>query len=247
MVAMNVMEALAAGSLFSGLKYSALKEVAAALIVESWPKKCEIPTAGGTPNRFRMLVRGRVKITRGNPYSGRELTLWLLGPGDAFDVTSLLDGEPHAISAWALDDVVTLSGPIPLFREWLERYPTFRLAVDRYAARQLRELIDLASDRALHDTMTRLARLLLRHFDTHRANPPRVNLIHDLPQEELASMIGSVRVVVSRLLAQMREEGVVTLRSGAVRVLDLRRLLRRAEARIHGHPGKARHHKVARG
>lgn len=245
---MEAIEALERIPLFSELKRGALKDAAAALVMESWPKKCEIPTAGEAAKRFRIVVKGRVKITRSHPHSARELTLWLLGPGDVFDLASILDGEPHAVSACAIDDVQTLSGPISVFHEWLDRYPPLRLAVYRYVARQLRELIDLASDQALHDTMSRLARLLLRHFGSPRDDIHRVNLIHDLPQEELASMIGSVRVVVSRLLAQMRVEGVVSLRSGSLGVLDLRRLLHRAEAQLRQHLGsKVRHRKSARG
>jgi CRP-like cAMP-binding protein len=244
---MEAIEALERSPLFSGLKRGALKDAAAALVMESWPKKCEIPMTGEAAGRFRMVVKGRVKISRSHPHSARELTLWLLGPGDVFDVASLLDGKPHAVSACAIDDVQTLSGPISAFQEWLDRYPPLRLAVCRYVARQLRELIDLAGDHALHDTMTRLARLLVRHFVSPQDDIPKANLIHDLPQEELASMIGSVRVVVSRLLAQMRAEGVVSLRSGALGVLDLKRLLHRAQAQLRQHTGKVGHPRAARG
>ncbi len=237
---------LAASPLFAGLNRSTLKEMAAALTLESWPKDCELQAPGSVAERFRILVRGRVKITRSNGQSGRELTLWLLGPGDGFDTVSLLDGQPHAVSARTLDEAQTLSGPITLFQGWIEQFPAFRVGVHRYVARQLCDLTDLAGDLALHDTMTRLAGLLLRHFDTaEKTDTARPNLIRDLPQEELATLIGSVRVVISRLLAQLKREAIVELHNGALRVTDLKRLLRRAEAHLnHRAAGKTRRDKI---
>ncbi len=220
---------LSSCAMIAGLDRDTLAEMAQALVSETWPKNCQLLAPDTPAERFRILVRGRVKITRSNGDNGRELTLWLLGPGEGFDIVSLLDAEPHAVSAWTLDEVQALSGPVSLFRDWIERLPPFRLAIHGCVARQLRELADLASDIALHDTTTRMARLLLRHFDEASAG---LNLVHDLPQEELANLIGSVRVVVSRVLATLKREGVLELHNGAVRVKDLKRLLRRAELRI---------------
>lgn len=194
---------------------------------ESHSKGKQIMGTADSADTFRLVIEGRVKIVRSNSHEGRELTLWLLGPGDGFDVVSLLDGEPHAVTAWAVDDARTLVAPMALWRDWLEESRPLRIAAHRYAARRLRELSDLAGDLALHDTSARLAHLLLRHFDAKEGN-----LLRDLPQRELASLIGSVRIVVSRLLAQMRRQGIVELRGGAVHSVDLQRLLAKAESEI---------------
>jgi CRP-like cAMP-binding protein len=222
-----VLDALRRSPLFAGLSREALREVSAALITQSWPLRRQIIGRSDTTGRFFLVVEGRVKISRSNAHDGRDLTLWLLGPGDGFDIVSLLDGRPHDVSAWALDEVTTLSAPMAQWRDWLERFPAFRLAVHRYVACQLREVSELASDLALHDTATRLAHLLLRHFDG-----PEPNLLHDLPQSELASMIGTVRIVVSRVLAAMKREAIVDLRGGRIRISDLKRLLLRAERHL---------------
>jgi CRP-like cAMP-binding protein len=202
----------------------------------------------GEPHRFRIIVSGRVKISRSNEQNGRELTLWLLGPGDGFDIVVLLDGAPHAVSAWTLDDVQTLSAPAGLVRTWIDRYPTFRRGLLRYVAEQLRNLTDLASDLALHDTMTRVTHLLLRHFDAGSPDGGRgLTLLHSLPQEELASLIGSVRVVISRLLAQLKREAAIELRSGTVHIADLKRLLQRAETQLASRLARSRRDRASNG
>jgi len=240
---MEPVEVMAASPLFAGIGAAALKHMAGAFVRESWPKGREIANPQECARRFRLIVNGRVKITRANPVDGREITLWLLGPGDGFDIVSLLDAEPHAVAASALDDVETLAVALPVFERWVEHSEPLRVAMHRYVAHQLRAITDLASDLALYDTMTRLARLLLRHFDTGASEQgARVNLIRNLPQSELAALIGSVRVVVGRLVTALKHERVVELRDGRLHVLDLKRLLRRAEAasRRVGHDTRGR-------
>jgi CRP/FNR family cyclic AMP-dependent transcriptional regulator len=225
-----------ASPLFSGIDRNTLKEMTGILVRETWPKGCDIQGTLDPIQRFRIIVRGRVKITRSNSDNGREVTLWLQGPGDAFDIINLLDDEAHPICAWGLDEVETLAAPVSIFREWLAQSVQFRTVMNRYIARQLSALTELTTDIALHDTMTRMAHLLLRHFGENRQRGTRqLNLIRDLPQEEIASLIGSVRVVVSRLLAQLKKLAIVELRPGAIRVLDLERLLRVAESHMDRH------------
>ncbi|MGH8316707.1 MAG: Crp/Fnr family transcriptional regulator [Steroidobacteraceae bacterium] len=131
----------------------------------------------------------------------------------------------------------TLCVSLPVFQGWIEHPPPLRVAVHRYLARQLRALTDLAVDLALHDTMTRMAQLLLRHFDESTdAKAPKVNLIGDLPQTELASLIGSVRIVVSRLLAELQRGGLLSR-------IRLRASRYRASPALVTRPGLARVHR----
>lgn len=224
---MSFENALASSPLFSGVDRARLSSFASLLVEEHWSKGRQLMGTADSVTRFRLVVAGRVKIVRSNSHDGHEITLWLLGPGDGFDIVSLLDGKPHAVSAWAVDDVRTLVAPMALWRRWLEESRPLRVAAHRYVADKMREVSDLAVDLALHDTSTRLAHLLLRHFDSHQGN-----LLRDLPQRELASMIGSVRIVVSRVLAQMKRQGVIELRDGTISTVDLKRLLARAQSEL---------------
>ncbi len=224
---MRIDDAIAKSPLFAHVDRQTVSSIVRSLSAESHPEGRLIMGAADSVSSFRLVVEGRVKIVRSNSHDGRELTLWLLGPGDGFDVASLLDGRPHAVTAWALDHVRTLAGPMALWRDWLDESRLLRLAAHRYVGQKLREVGDLAGDLALHDTSVRLAHLLLRHFRRKEDN-----LLRDLPQRELAALIGSVRIVVSRHLAQMKRQGIVELRGGAIRSVDLKRLLAEAESEL---------------
>ena len=91
----------------------------------------------------------------------------------------------------------------------------------------MRSLANLAGDLALHDTETRLARLILRHAQQKESGQP-LRLIHNLSHESLAEMIGSVRVVVNRQLQHWQREGVVVTRRGELIIKELETLLKKA-------------------
>lgn len=98
---MKVLSVLEESPLFAGVERSTLKAIRGSIVTENWPKHSALLTPETTAQRFMVISRGRVKVTCSNR-SGRELTLWLLGPGDAFDVVSLPDGQPHGITAWTM-------------------------------------------------------------------------------------------------------------------------------------------------
>ena len=97
----------------------------------------------------------------------------------------------------------------------------------------MRGMEDLAVDLAMKDTVTRLARLILRYTVSEppfeKGSHP-VRLIHDLTHESLAHMIGSTRQVVNKHLPAMHREGVLDSRSNRLAVSNLEALKEQADA-----------------
>lgn len=221
-IALNALER---SSLFGGLGSDVLCNMAARLKVERWQRHRVVIRPQQTAERVYVLAKGRVKLSRHNPQTARAVTLFLFGPGCAFGSVGGLGVLPAGVCAEALDEIVALSCPVEQWTEWQLAHPVFRAAVGEYRAWNAHWLAELACDLALHDTMTRLARLILRHFVNAGKVPYATScLIHDLPHEELAYMIGSVRVVVNRLLAKLKRAGVIGMCAGQLRVLDFERL-----------------------
>ncbi|VAW78051.1 hypothetical protein MNBD_GAMMA13-1347 [hydrothermal vent metagenome] len=148
-----------------------------------------------------------------NPRSGRSITLYLLGPGDGIDMTTLLNSKPHEVAAAAIDDITLISVPLQAARDWIVLHPKFNRNFLPYLGEQIRKLEDLATDLALYDTMTRLARLILRHIAPHSPHAEdgkhHLKLIHNLHDESLARMVGSVRQVVNRHLQHWRKQNIL--------------------------------------
>ncbi len=219
------------GSLFQGLDRQILDAMLPDLELRHWLPRQVVMTPEDMVREFCVLISGRVKITRQNFRTGRELTLSLLGAGDGFNVISLLDGKPHEVIAETLDPVTALCAPVARWQAWMDEYPAFLHAMRHYVERQMRELSELASDLALHDTMTRLSHLILHNFENQQTSH-RQNLLHGLSHEELAHLIGTVRVVVNRLLRELKAEGVIDCEGGELHVLNLKKLLDKAEGHL---------------
>ena len=134
--------------------------------------------------------------------------------------------------AVALDDMLLLSLPVSRMRKWLTDYPPMNRNMLHYTVSCLRHMENLATDLALHDTLKRLANLILRHVDSSHGPqncPYPVHLIHDLKHEKLAQMIGSVRQVVNQHLQKLKKSGALEHGTGKLFVRDLELLKNYAE------------------
>ena len=201
---------------------------------EKWPRKCA-RFVSDEIERFHIIVSGRVKLREMNAETGRSITIFLLAEGDGFDIINLLDQESSAnLEAVALDDTTLITLPVKAVRDWIERHPEFNRKFLPYLGKHMAALAKLAADLSLHDTETRLAKLILRHVDwAHPAGPLR--LINDLPHEALAEMIGSVRVVVNRQLNHWRQQKVVATEKGRLKIDRLTGLIEKADELLSDH------------
>ncbi len=190
---------------------------------------------------FHIVIRGRLELTRIHPETGRRVTLWLLGPGDGYDIITLLDGKGHDILPVVLDDVETLTTDLSTVREWIAYHPEFNRCFLPYVAEQMRQLENLSTDLALHDTVTRLARLILHYVDlsnSSAAGKYPLRLINDFSHDTLACMVGSVRTVVNRHLQQLKKDGAVDFHRGHLTVKNLEALAAQAGTFLHERKNK---------
>ncbi|MDD3343480.1 MAG: Crp/Fnr family transcriptional regulator [Sulfurospirillaceae bacterium] len=177
-----------------------------------------------TQEHFFVILEGRVKVSQVNFENGKEQILYLLSKGDMYDVVTLLDGKEHENIVMALDDVKLLVFPIELFREWIETKPSFNKLFLPYVAKQLRDVETLAVDLSLYDVTTRLIRLIARNIERKGAKQT-LKLINNLPHDELASLIGTVRKVLNRNLQTLKNEGLIDIKRKEIHIKDSENLL----------------------
>ena len=99
-------------SLFSSLDEKTLQGMLLQFHRETWMKNSPAMDSSQTIDRFYVIISGRMKVCRINPNTGRELTIFLLGPGDVFDVICLLDYKEHEVEVTAIDDLETMYVPL---------------------------------------------------------------------------------------------------------------------------------------
>jgi len=177
--------------------------------------------------KFFVVLQGRIKVSQVSLHSGREQTLQILSQGSMYDVVTLLDGAIHDNLLTALDNVQVMTFPIEIVRSWMQNNSSFNRLLFPYVAKQLRDMEELVTDLSFYNTSERLLKLIIKHIDPN--NPDRLKLIHDLPHEEIASLIGTVRKVLNRHIQELKKEGLIDVKRKNIRLKDTYRLLEQLE------------------
>ncbi len=220
--------------LLNNLDTASYKELLSRFHEEIWPKNTCFLNKEKWFHNFYIILSGRVKMYRVDPRGGKELTLFLLTRSDSFDLFCLLDGCEHPVFYQSIDRVKVLAVPMADLREWLAKNPQHYPNLLNYAGKQMRLLENFVSDISFVDIPTRLIKLLIRNV---KGDSNNLELIHDLPNKEIANLIGSTRAVVNRHLQNLRKCGAIEISRNHVEIKNLRllqRLLKLQEFRSSG-------------
>jgi len=220
---------LQSASLFYGVNKEMLEDILSYLTPMTLPKK-SIISPWQTKESLFIIIKGRVKISQVNLQTGREYIISILEGGDVFDVITFLDNKEHEVIIETIDNVQLLKADMNIAREWLNAHPEFNKNFLPYIGRQIRKLEDAAVDLALYDTVSRLAKLIVRNLDSKQERQDySVKLINDLSHETLAQMIGSVRKIVNLHIQAFKKEGIIDSKRGNILVKDIQKLLKKAD------------------
>jgi CRP/FNR family transcriptional regulator len=158
---------------------------------------------------FPFILHGGIRVAKAAA-NGRELPLYRVLPGESCIITSscLLGHADYNARGVTEGPTTLVLLPRPLFDELLAQ-PAFRDFVFRLFAERMADLMQLIEEVAFRKLDQRLAGLLLG----------KGKLLHATHQQ-LADELGSVREMVSRLLKNFAEQGLVRLGREQVEILD---------------------------
>lgn len=190
---------------------------------EKWPKNSCIVNKEKLSYHFYIILSGRIKMYQVDWFNGKELTLFLLTKNDLFDLNSLLDGSrQHDVYYECLDDAKVLAAPMEDVKKWLNENPEHYQKILPYAGKQLRQLEDFISNITFTDIYTRLLQLLLKNVNPKSES---LELINDLPNKEIANLIGSTRAVVNRHLQKLKQQGSIKISRKKMEIKNLKILI----------------------
>jgi len=187
-------------------------------VLKLFPAGQMLAFEGGESAGFFIVVDGTIRAYKIGQ-SGRELTLYRVREGECCVLTvfAVLSGTPVPAFAVAETDVELAIVPVPVFREWIDRFQFWRDHVFTGLSQRLGDIV-YALERAVFERIdARIASYFLEHAD---ADTGRVDVTH----ERLATEIGTGRVVVSRVLKNLERSGILKLRRGSIEIVDDERL-----------------------
>ncbi|MCX4194715.1 Crp/Fnr family transcriptional regulator [Methylobacterium organophilum] len=162
---------------------------------------------------YLMCLEGRTRIFRMSE-GGREVLIYKVGPGGTCALTTqcLLSGGTFPAQSVAEERTELAALPVSTFQHLMGESAAFRSFVMDDYTRLMSGLFTLIDEVAFAPLKQRLVQRLLAESE------PRG--IAAVTHQKLADDVGSVREVVSRILAQWAEAGLIELRRGAVEIID---------------------------
>jgi CRP/FNR family transcriptional regulator, global nitrogen regulator len=191
-------------------------------VIESFDRGKTIFFPGDPAERVYFLAKGAVKLSRVYE-AGEEITVALLRENSVFGVLSLLTGQKadrfyHAV---AFTPVELLSVPIEHMEKGLRENPDMAMLLLRGLSSRILQTEMMIETLAHRDMGSRLVSFLLilcRDFGVPSADGVTVDL--KLSHQAIAEAIGSTRVTVTRLLGDLRQDNLISIRKKKITVHD---------------------------
>src|SRR5690554_422548 len=162
-----------------------------------------------------LVISGSIKVYRMDE-EGRELLLYYVNANEscAMTFTCCMEQKPSEIKAVAEEDVVLLSIPVEYMDKWMMKYVTWKNFVMGTINERFNELlktIDLIAFQKLDERV--------KNYLQQKAKNSGSKLLN-LSHEEIATDLATSRVVISRLLKALENDGKLLLYRNQIKLLS---------------------------
>lgn len=170
---------------------------------------------GDTFHHIPLILTGAIKISR-ETKKGDEIVLYFLERGDTCTITfgSGIQSTKSKVRGIAEKDSELIFIPVEKLEEWMIKYASWRsFVIDSYDIR-LNEMLEAIDTLAFLKMDERLYKYLIDKVQIMRST--ELTTTH----QEIAVDLNTSRVVVSRLLKQLENEGKIKLFRNKIEILD---------------------------
>ena len=197
--------------------------LAARLGVQTFDRSDLIFDQGSMGSTLYIIVDGQVRIFTVNE-TGQELAVTIFRKGDFFGELALLDGQPRSASAEAMQVTTTLTLHRSGFLDLIGTCPPVAVAVLEALASRLRHTNNYVENLTSQPAPQRVVQQLVT-LATNAPNHQQTNSIDlRITQDDLASLSGTTRETVNRVLSTLRDQGLIRIARARISVLSLEQL-----------------------
>jgi CRP/FNR family cyclic AMP-dependent transcriptional regulator len=217
----EIFRVLRSGGLFGALSEDELSFLAARTRSRATAAGELLFSEGEACSGLYMVASGRVRIFKISP-NGREHVLAIEGPGSSIAELPVFDGGTYPASAAAVDASQLLFISRDDFRGLCLEHPEIALKVLQVVGARLRRLVGIIEELSFTTVRHRLIAWLLRRAQAEgQGGSPQPQFTMDVNHQEIAAQIGTVRELVSRNLARLQAQGLITVDGRRVSIQDL--------------------------
>jgi CRP-like cAMP-binding protein/CheY-like chemotaxis protein len=182
--------------------------------VKNLKKKAEVFAEGDTPLNIFFIKSGSIKVFKSHP-DGKELITNIYNTNDFFGFEPILEGNVYQESAVAMQDSEVITIPKHDFLTLLQSHHDvsagFISLLSKKVADKEKQLLNLAYNSVRQRTADALLKVQL-------LKDPKEN-IH-ISRDDLAKMVGTASESVIRVLSDFKDEGLIEIESGKIRIIQ---------------------------
>lgn len=191
-----------------------IDEIATVAVTKKFKEGDILIEIGNTIFKMPLLLEGAIKILREAPDQG-DLFLYFLEKGDtcAMSMACCMGKTKSEIRAVAETDGVVLMLPVEKMEEWLGKYKSWRSFVFDSYTNRMKEMLNAIDTLAFMNMNERLIKHLNEKAKVNQTN------IMQITHQEIADELNTSRVVISRLLKVLEDEGKIKLNRNIIELL----------------------------
>jgi CRP/FNR family transcriptional regulator len=176
---------------------------------------------GDSRSSIYFIMAGRVRLYEILP-DARAITLSILGKHDVFAQSTNRGNYFHDVYAESMQDSLVACIQEDALANLMEEAPLLGSRIINSFSQQLSQSQVLIEGLIGRDVGMRLVSILLKLAEEFGVSRPggAINIELGLTHQELADMIGSNRVTVTRKLAQLQEKKLIKVEKGVVSIVN---------------------------
>lgn len=212
MHSMTEQEFTAAFPAFRGAPEGLVREILSAATRRGFRAGSRVYAEGDSCAAIAFVLSGEIRVYKIGR-SGREITLYEIGPGETciLNASCILAKQSYPAHATTLTDGEMLLIPSSLFRRLVQESEGMRNFVFSLLSLRLTQVMELVEEIAFGKMDERLMEYLIEKSEDDRLTVTHLKIANDL---------GTSREVVSRLLKDFERQGSVALARNEITLLS---------------------------
>ena len=193
-----------------------IDEIVAVSLLRDFKQDDVLIDLGDYIKKMPLLITGAIKILREDVDEG-ELLLYFIEKGDtcAMSMACCMGETKSEIKAVAETDGTVIMIPVHKMEEWLGKYKSWRIYVFNSYNSRLKEMLHAIDNLAFMNMDKRILHYLKDKVKIN--NSKEIKNTH----QEIAYDLHTSRVVVSRILKSLENEGTIRLHRASIELLKI--------------------------
>ena len=197
--------------LFSGLSQEDLKGILECSAKRKYPRDSIVLYQGDEGQVIYLILKGKVNVVLLDE-EGKEIILNTLESGSYFGEMAVFDRMPRSATIVAVEDSEFLVISQKVLSDQIKKNHQIALKLLSEMSKRLREADEQVSNLAFLDVRGRVAQILLKlHSKASSKKGENYKIISRPALKDIATMAGTSRETVSRILSEFSKNGLISL------------------------------------